>query len=226
MKNLASLSLLAATFWLTLSSTAAFAEDARVLAFEVFRDDAPIGYHSLTFTEMDGETSVEIDIALDVTFAFINLYSYRHKNREVWRDGKLVKIDTQTDDNGDSFQVSGQAREDGFWIEGTSGNYLAPADIYPTSYWQPGTMSKRQLLDSQSGRLIEVGVEARGPEKIDILGQNSAAERFDVSGDLDLSIWYGPAGEWAGLQFEARGADITYRRIDKLPKSITQGAAQ
>ncbi len=191
------------------------ASDAgKSLAFEVFRGDDPIGHHIVTLSETPAGTQVDIEISLEVSFAFITLYDYEHRNREVWRDGKLVSLETQTNDNGESFQVSGQAREDGFWVESTSGSYLAPAGIFPTSYWRSETMSKGQLLDTQSGRLIDVEVAAKGRESIAGMDRPVQAERYNVSGDLNLDIWYGPAGDWTGLRFAARGADIEYRRVD------------
>jgi hypothetical protein len=38
------------------------------------------------------------------------------------------------------------------------------------------------------------------------------AQRFDVTGKLQLSVWYDAANRWSGLEFQKSG-DISYRKI-------------
>jgi hypothetical protein len=45
-----------------------------------------------------------------------------------------------------------------------------------------------------------------------VAGSLEKAARYRVSGDLELDLWYLPNGEWAGLEFVARGSKIRYRR--------------
>jgi hypothetical protein len=68
------------------------------------------------------------------------------------------------------------------------------------------------LLDTQHGRLIDVTVRPGGDETVMLEGRSVAVKRFQVSGDLDLTIWYTHDGEWAKTSFEARGAEIVYVR--------------
>ena len=185
---------------------------AKPIDFKVFRDGQPLGHHKVSFRRMGEELHVEIDIELEVKIAFVTLFRYSHQNREVWRDGRLVAIDTKTDDDGEAYWLSGRATDAGLEIEGSSGRVLAPADIMPTSYWNPGTIGQSRLLDTQKGRLIDVEIAPVGPEKITMAGERIEAQRYKVDGDLTLDLWYTPDGDWAKTKFSARGADVIYNR--------------
>ena len=149
---------------------------------------------------------------LEVSLAFITVFSYRHSNREVWRDGRLVSIDTKTDDDGQVYWMRGRATEEGLAVEGSSGRFLAPADVIPTSYWNPVTVQKTRLLDTQHGRLIQVEIAPAGLESVALSGQPVDARRYSMTGDLTLDLWYTADGEWAKTSFQARGAEVVYAR--------------
>ncbi len=182
-----------------------------VLDFEILRADDPFGRHTLTFEEKDGELHVKIDIRLQYKVAFVTLFNYEHENREVWRDGKLVSIETKTDDDGDKFWLKAKATAEGLAVEGSSGSYLAPADTFPTSYWNIGTIDKTELLDTQSGRIASMTVTPVGKEDLVIDGKTIAARKYQMRGDIELDVWYGPNDEMLKIEFSARGADVVYR---------------
>jgi hypothetical protein len=186
--------------------------NARQIAFDVFRDGEPLGHHHISIRHEADEVHVEIDIELEVNLAFITVFRYDHSNREIWKNGQLVSIDTRTDDDGTAYWLRGRATEDGFQVEGTSGSFLAPASVMPTSYWNAAIVDHTELLDTQHGRLIDVTVRPGGDETVMLEGRSVAVKRFQVSGDLDLTIWYTHDGEWAKTSFEARGAEIVYVR--------------
>ncbi len=192
------------------------------LVFEVLRGERPIGFHAIRFTPRDQETQVDIEIDLRVGFGPITMFRYEHRNREIWRDGRLVSLETETDDNGEQFQVSAQATPAGLEVTGSSGSFIAPADTLPTSYWNIDTLEQTQLLDTQRGRLVWVDI-APGTRQVISLGNASAiAQRNDISGDLNLSVWYTEEGRLGRIAFAARGAEVDYRPIcsDTLNKNL------
>ena len=182
------------------------------IAFQVFRDGAPLGHHRVSFRREAQDLHVAVDIKLEVRLLFVTVFSYRHRNHEVWRDGRLVAIDTETDDDGEAFWLRGRATADGLAVEGSSGSFLAPAEVMPTSYWNPQTVARTQLLDTQRGRLIQVAIAPAGVESVALAGRPVEARRYAVTGDLTLDLWYTAEGEWAKTSFEARGAEVVYAR--------------
>lgn len=179
----------------------------RQIAFDIRREGASIGRHEVRFRRVGNQLEADIDIDIAVNFAFIPVFRYRHRNHEVWRDGRLVALDSETDDDGESYKVSARQRAGGLWVSGREGEFPAPADILPTSYWNPGTIAQTRLLDSQHGRLLKVNSNFLGEERL----AQGMARRFRLSGDLNLDLWYA-GDEWVKIAFEARGAEVSYAR--------------
>lgn len=184
---------------------------APALSFRVERGGTPIGTHTIEFTQQGDALHVAIDINLAVRFGPITVFRYAHSNRETWRDGKLVAIETETDDDGRRFSVSGRATEKGFEVTSSeSGTFVAPAGIIPTSYWNPATIEQTRLLDTQRGRIIEVQVSETATRETAIDGAAVPVREYEMTGDLKLKLWYSPQMEWLNVIFRARGSDVDY----------------
>jgi len=183
---------------------------ARLIPFDIRRGDSVIGRHTVRFSGDASRLTAEIAIDIEVKAAFITVYRYTHRNTEVWADGRLQSLDTRTDDNGDALSVTGRATADGFRVEGSQGVVVAPADIMPTSYWNAATVERDLLLDTQKGNLREVSIRPAAREPVAAAGRTVPATRYEVTGDLDLDVWYSDPGQWVKLHFEARGATIDY----------------
>ena len=197
---------------------AAITSEGRI-SFDVLRDDTPIGRHVIGFSREGDDLLVDIDIALEVQFAFLTLYRYRHHNRERWRNGRLISLNSETDDDGTPHWVRAMAVSDGLRVESGDGNFLAPAGTLPTSYWNPRTIEQRRLLDSQHGRLLSVEVRPEGEEHLLLPLGAKTARQYRMGGDLTLDLWYGPRGEWLKMAFKAKGADIEYSPIETASPS-------
>lgn len=187
------------------------ASGERQIAFDILRAGSSIGRHVVAFHRSNGRLLVDIGIDISVSFAFIPVFHYRHRNREVWEQGRLVALDSTTEDDGRRFSVTARLEAAGLRVSGAEGSFLAPPDILPTSYWNPETVFQRRLLDSQHGRLLEVETAFVREE---VLESGVPARRYRVSGDLDLELWYAGAGEWQKIAFEARGSVVSYARLE------------
>ncbi|MEM6492231.1 MAG: DUF6134 family protein [Pseudomonadota bacterium] len=197
-----------------LSGVATAALTTAELPFRVEMGGSPIGQHSVRFEQRGDELHAFVDIAFDVGFAFITIYEYEHSNHEVWRDGRLIAIDTETNDDGERFTVSGRATADGFRVEGSEGVLNLPADIKPSSYWNPATLTAETLLDTQKGRVLDADFAAMGRDRIETQsGARIDACRFAMSGDLDLDIWYDDQGRWVRMAFSFGGNDFEYKLL-------------
>ena len=194
-----------------LAAPAAAPQDAR---FTVYRDGSPIGTHRIQVERAGDETRVAVDIDLQVKLAFVTVYRYSHRNRETWRDGRLVAIDTRTDDNGTAEFVRGRATGDGFAVQSTAGSYTVPAGVLPTSYWRRITPDQTRLLDTQKGRLLDVQVRRAGVER---LPGTDSATRYTVRGDLDLDLWYDTTDRLRRIAFDFRGSRFDYSEAGQRP---------
>lgn len=185
------------------------------LGFRVLREGDTIGHHSIDFSRRGDDLVVDVNIDLEVKFAFITVYRYTHRNQEIWRDGRLHAIDTQTNDDGNKHWVRGRANGEGFAIESDSGSRLMPSGIIPSSYWHPDTPRAETLLNTQTGELARIKVAA-GAHKSDLPMPwgPQVAQSFEISGDVDLNLWYDDKGCLLKMNFSAPGDGSL---IDYLP---------
>jgi len=185
--------------------------DAGRLDFRAFRDGDPFGWHRLRFSSEGGQLEVEIEIRFEVTFGFLTFYRYRHTSRETWRGDRLARLETRTDDDGETYRVSARAEGERLIVDGNAGRLELPGDTLPTSYWHEATVEREAWLDTQTGRLVRSSVTAEGIERIEAGGREVPARRYRLDGDLDALLWY-HEGHWVKLRFEARGSTIDYVR--------------
>lgn len=199
--------LLAAAAILLAVTPAARAEPAvERLDFEVTRGGDPLGWHRLRI-ERDGDRAkVEVMIDFELKFGPIALYRYTHRNRTLIEDGKVVSIETRTNDDGDYFAVLARPAEGsgeaGLSVLGVDGRITLPADIFPSDYWRYATVRQNSLLDTQKGILREV---AMAP----VAGQ---AGCYDMTGDLTMRLCYDSERRWLGGSFDGRGEEVLYTR--------------
>jgi len=185
------------------------------LVFEVRRDGSKIGTHALTFRQpAPGRLAVHIEIELSVGFGPITLYRYTHRNDTLWADGRLLRMDTRTDDDGDEHFVRARRAEDGrLRVESDSGTRTAPGDILPTTYWPRATATQARLLNTQTGEIAEVEVRPLTDGEARQVQVAAGAEGYAMTGGVQAHIWYGPDGRWTALAFDGRGKRVTYHPI-------------
>jgi hypothetical protein len=180
------------------------------LVFAAYRNGSPLGHHRIDFTEADGRLVVDIEIVFDVKLVVIPVYRYRHSNREVWEDGRLIALDSATDDNGEAYLVKAVRAGDRLLVDGKEGRLDLPGDTPTTSYWNEAGIGRGAWIDTQSGRLARSTVTPSPPEPVLVAGRQLLARRYDLEGDISCSLWYA-AGRWVGLLFVGEdGSEITY----------------
>jgi hypothetical protein len=201
---------------LAAASLAAEAAPPRDLAFDVLRKGERIGAHVIAFREENGRLEVEVNINLAVKVLLVTVFRYDHVNHETWENGRLVRIVTHTDDDGEAHTVRGEAEGDAFRVTAPPPGYTTGADVMPTSWWNPDTVRRAELLNSQKGELMRVKI-LPGPEETVVTAAGEiAARRYLVTGDADLELWYDREDRLAKIRFKGGdGAPIEYRRLDR-----------
>ncbi len=182
------------------------------LNFIINRDRNPIGTHRFTFHAEGDRLIVDIAIDVEVKLAFITVYTYTLRAREVWQDNRLISFDSDTDDNGTNFKVRVRAAADGLHVEGKDSSYTAPSGAMTDSYWRAAMVNQTQFIDIEDGHLIELRSEPAGRRPIAVLGRMVDTDVYTLSGELEGELGYTPAGEWTLLRFKSHGSDILYTR--------------
>ena len=190
-----------------LGTLAALPAGADTYDFVVLCNGNPVGHHTVHVREHDGQTDVDTNIAVSVSLAGLQLYRYRHVGSEHWENGRLISLESITDDDGERMHlVVRRADDDRLVIEGSDGVKTVSGDFLPASYWNPAILTRREVIDNQSGKLLQVSVKP--------LGEG----RFGVSGDVNFEVDY-REGRWSGLRFSYDGAEVAYQKQQQVSVS-------
>lgn len=187
--------------------------EQREWRFTAFLGDREIGYHHFALVKDDKGEEIRSEARFDVRILFFDAYRYRHHNEERWRDGCLVRIEASTLDNDERYRVSGEAREHGFVILRGDERRGLPGCVRSFAYWNLELLDAPQLLNAQSGELIDTELHPLGTGAIDVRGRTVEARRYALrAGDLHIDLWYSEAGEWLALDSTTEGGrKLRYR---------------
>ncbi|MBI2219466.1 MAG: hypothetical protein HYU51_19480 [Candidatus Rokubacteria bacterium] len=153
------------------------------------------------------------EVELMVKKFFVTMFSYRHRSEEVWRDGRLMALNSETTEDGVTFRVDGAAVPRGFRVVGNAGPFIAAAATLTSNcLWNYAILGEETMIDAQRGGVIGLSVRRLADEDIVIAGRSVAATRFRlITPDLAGTIWYDRANQWVSGELERSGATLQYR---------------
>lgn len=215
------------------SANAAFPsiDDRQLWRFKVSLDKREIGFHDFLVTRQGARRTVEINADFDVKILFINAYSYDHGNREIWQDGCLQQIESNTDDNGDLLKVFGENVTNGFTIMTNADDAprtLGSSCVRSFAYWNPAFLESSQLLNSQTGEVVDVTITGQGEDTLMIDGQPVASMRYEIQMDEGpITLWYTrDSSQWLALQAATEGGRMLRYEPVQLPFSTDADRAR
>ena len=187
----------------------------QTLNFTVYRDDVPIGYHSFNFRPQGEQLEVEIDVDLEVKLMFVTAFKFTHFASELWEGGRLVHMESESDDDGSPYKVNVRRQGDGMLVEVNGEKKLAPGNILPSNLWNRAILTEDKILHPVVGRVLPLQVTQLGQRDVEISGEVVSADGFkiDGGGQFQRELWYGPDGRLVEVGFNASrdGSRITYR---------------
>ncbi len=172
----------------------AFAAEIETRDFAVLVAGKPAGEVHMTIHRQDnGLIEMRCDTDIKV-HQLIGNYKYIYRGREVWKDHRLVRLDSNTDDNGKRFLVSAVAEADGLHVKVNNVEKMAKADVWLTSYWCLPDPKLRNstlaILDADSGRDLEGKLQYVATEKRRVAGQEVPLNHYRLTGKVQVELWY------------------------------------
>ena len=181
--------------------------------FKVFYGEQEIGEHHFMI-ENDGDKSkVMIDANFNIDILFINVYSYKHKNIEIWKGTCLSSIESSTDDNGEKFITRGKTEDDIFKIYSKQGANEVEGCVNTFAYWDKRFLDNKELLNSQTGEIVDVDINFVADENILVRNIMVKAKRYKVKTDeFNIDLWYSDNNEWLALNSTTKdGTTLRYQ---------------
>jgi Family of unknown function (DUF6134) len=193
------------------------ADDAGEYTFTVLKDGAPVGHHRFEF-DRDGER-VEITEATEikVRFAMIPLYTFEHQASEIWENGRAVRIDSTTNDNGDKLNITVRPDDQGY-VRTVNGRVDKFDDsVRILDLWDQDILNHHEFFSTVEDKILKVSFEYVGRERITLAGKGVDAEHYRMVGDEQRDLWFDADGRLAKVEFRRQGSDIAYVRDQLAP---------
>jgi len=181
--------------------------------FSVLYKGDRIGAHIVSYSSATGETRVNTEIHLLVKIAFFTVFAFGHRSDETWRAGRLMSLNSETVEHGETLHVEGAAMPQGFRVVSKGGPFIAPAEtLTSNNLWTPAVLEQATVVDAQRGGIIGVSARKLADEQIVIAGGQVRATRYTfITPYYAGSIWYDKANLWVRAEFERDGSKVQYQ---------------
>ena len=190
-------------------------KDLKRIEFDIYRNNKHIGEHIFSFTKSNEQISIESEINFIIKKLGIVLYKYHVKGKEVYKDGKLIKFNSKTDQNGKEKYVNLKIEGDEFIIDGSSYKGKTSTNYLLGTWWNHSIVEAEAQISAVSGRIIKQKVTFIGKEIIKIGNKNYKTLHFNFSSTdkklkkdkkLNTDIWYEEKTlNWVKASFKKKG---------------------
>jgi hypothetical protein len=204
------------SFWL--STAMAFNSKPQEWRFKVFLDNKEIGYHTVYINPEKTRSTVQIKANFDVKFLFFTAYRYQHSNRETWENNCLRTIESHTNDNGDTFYVTGQLQNQRLALDTPDGRQSLQGCVRTFAYWDPRLLQAHRLLNAQTGEYLAVTIDFVGNEELMINGESIVAKRYRLEAkDFVINLWYSQSMQWLALKTTTETGNQLRYQLERFP---------
>jgi len=182
------------------------------LRFRAIHRGEAVGEHRVGFRSDGDRLVVTTHIEITVRILFFTAFSYAHDAVEVWRAGRLVSMESTTNDDGTRFALTGVAVGDGFRITDEDGPFLAAAQLLTTNtLWDRRLLRESRLIDAQYGGEVGLVVKPLGEERVATPRGPVAARRYQIiTPNFAGSVFFDGDGRWVKGLIERSGETLEY----------------
>jgi hypothetical protein len=186
--------------------------------FEIFRNNKKIGFHKLSFQNIEDKIVVNTQIEMVVKFGIIPVFKYFHKSKEIWANNQLIEAKTSTRKNARNFEFLAKRNGSKIEIKSRGKVFMVEGNSLITSYWHQNWFKKKILIDSQHGKERLINVEKKGFEEIKTLNNTIFAQKYRILGrqnkpngkKINTDVWYDEKGRLVKIKFYIRNSLIEY----------------
>lgn len=195
---------IAALFILTAPVSAAAAQP---ISYVILKDGEPIGHETLAITKDGDQTTVEVRTETRVKVLFLDFH-YSHRREEIWRAGQLQHMVADTDDDGTIHHIEVTRGRGGTTLTLDGVVKDMPDEALPLSLWSKAILDRKILYGVSDAAPYHVTIQSLGAGSVAHNDQETAAERYRISGEVERDLWYGSDGLLLKTTFERRGYPI------------------
>jgi len=186
------------------------------IEFDILRNNKHIGKHIFSFKKLNDLLIVQSEINFEIKKFGIILYKYHVSGTEYFKDGKLIKFNSKTNQNGKEKYVNVKLDAEELIIEGSSFKGRVPRDYLLGTWWNHSIVKAEAQISAVSGRIIKQKVTFLGKEVLNINGKTYNALHFNFSSTdkklnkdkkLNTDVWYDEKTlNWIKASFKKKGS--------------------
>ena len=190
-------------------------DELKRIEFDILRNDKLIGKHVFSFKKNGNQLEVESEINFKIKKFGVVLYDYHVKGTEYFEDGKLIKFNSKTNQNGKEKYVNIKLVKDELVIDGSSFKGNVPSDYLLGTWWNHSIVEAEAQISAVSGRIIKQNVTFLGKEALNINGKDYNTLHFNFSSSdkslkkdkkLNTDVWYDEKTlNWVKATFKKKG---------------------
>jgi hypothetical protein len=190
-------------------------ENLNSIKFDIYRNNKLIGNHIFSFKKDDNQLSVDSEINFEIKKLGVVLYKYHVKGTEIYNDGKLIKFNSRTNQNGKEKYVNINLDNNKYIIDGSSYKGNAPIEYFVGTWWNHSIVKSEAQISAVSGRIIKHKVTFLGKENIKIgdkiyktlhFNFSSTDKKLSKDKNLNTDIWYDEENlNWVKASFKKKG---------------------
>ena len=185
------------------------------IEFDIYRNNKHIGKHIFSFKKLDNEIAVESEINFKIKKLGVVLYEYHVQGTEYYKDGKLIKFNSKTNQNGKEKYVNIRAKGNDLIIDGSSYKGKVSNEYLLGTWWNHSIVKAPAQISAVSGRIIKQKVTFLGKEEIKFGEKTFKTLHFNFSSTdkklnkdkrLNTDVWYDEETlNWVKATFEKKG---------------------
>ena len=185
---------LAAMSLVGVGAAPASAADQERREFTILIDGKSSGTYHMTIRRQD-DGSVVMSAEADVRVSYVvYTYKYSYHGSEVWKDGRLRRLESTSHDGGRRSAVTAMAEGPKLRVRANGRERLIRPDVWTTTYWHLPDESRRNrplaLLDADTARDIQGTLRRVGTERLKVAGQTRDCPHYRLTGDVRVDLWY------------------------------------
>ncbi len=200
---------------------AAQTPNLEVRTFSIEIDGKHAGQSTMTIrTNPDGGQIMACVAKVRHKVVFVT-YTYSYGGTEVWNNGRLLSLESKSDDDGTKYSVTAKANGNELQITANGAVHNTRWDLWTTTYWKLPPQQFRNaavpLLDADTGKELAGQLQFIGNQQLTVLGQpmNCAHWRL-TGGDLKVELWYDGQERLVRQESEEKGSHKTVLTLQQL----------
>ena len=185
------------------------------IEFDIFRNNKHIGQHIFSFKKHDNQLQVDSEINFEIKKFGVVLYKYHVKGTEYFENGKLVKFNSKTNQNGKEKYVNIKLEDNQLVIDGSSFKGKVSTNYLLGTWWNHSIVEAEAQISAVSGRIIKQKVTFLGKENLIIGDKTYNTLHFNFSSvdkklakdkKLNTDVWYDENTlNWVKATFKKKG---------------------